>query len=239
MDLLSSFRNLSIVIGICLNILCSVMLVLIFSSPIEYRFYYLLAITIFSFVVYMASRIGIRIEPITAIAGEYSDQNVLFALFEKPPLPQPNQESIPTISVSQLPLDHYLFLGKAKQDNRDKLYLAFRERYGDNISYLDFTGGGDKSGVYITLKAEIDERKLNKNHTNLKPLVIFAEKFDLRHIEYSRENIFFFVATDNINTPIKRRIVDKDIAVQIDPDSKVTLGYVLSDSNKVQQLYFG
>jgi hypothetical protein len=168
----------------------------------------------------------VRIEPITAIYGEWSDTKFLDALFEPAQKPKPLEDAF---SIADLPLDHYVFLGEARVETRNRVLAAFVVRYPD-AQILDASDSGFKD-KFIAMIAERKSGMID----SLIPLFILASKFEQNYLTITKIGVYFLVESV-IDTPINSKIVDGDTAKKIDSNAKVTLGYYDQRKGIIKQL---
>jgi hypothetical protein len=172
--------------------------------------------------------LALRVEPISAIYREFTDQQLLLALFQQAPMPTKKSAGrLDTFQIDELPLTNYLFTGNNAKENRQRIAARLLSRF---------------PGAYIIEpKTEMDKMRLISDITERKstdkrdkPLIIFSDNYDAAIDGLDRLGVYCFVAGD-FNIPINRKILDAETAKKLDPESEVTLG--LYDGGKtIKQL---
>jgi len=228
--LLEKFRSIALRATVLLTVLNILAIVAVFAlSNLYDRFIVLVGIIAASSISLELCNQVVRIEPITALYEEWTDATVTEALFNKPDL-IPAKPKDDSLLISELPLNHYLFLGETRIENRNKFIAAFQLRYPD-LELFDTADVANKP-IYTAL---VNERQNGSEKRN--PIIMISSKFDTKVQTVTKINIFFFVESAVDDKPINLKVVDQVMAKAMHPNAhKITLGLIDSTKGTINQL---
>lgn len=229
--LLEQYRNVGLRAVYFLTLINVLFFVGIFAIPELFdRFLVLLLMFVASGISLEFCNQVVRIEPITALHSEWTDTQIIEALFQKPTLPD-KKEIDSTLLISQLPLANYIFLGETRIENRKKFMNAFYLRYPDLQVY-----DREELSTKERFTGIISERKSIAGAKQF-PVIFLTDLYDAKMASLPSINIYVFLesATDQ---PVNFKVVDNAIAKELHPvdGEKITLGLWDSSKGKLNQL---
>lgn len=226
--LIDRFRFISTIVVFFLTLCNFFLAVGIYGiSNLYWRLLAILVIIIFSGINLQFANVAMRVDPMVSMLHEWQDTQLLDALFEKPIA---THLSVPTdLKLADLPLNHYLFMGAARNEYRARLLSAFMVKHPKAI-VLDAENQVDKT----RFTALLSERKQNI-YADIQPAFVLTGTFKAEFTKITEVKIYFLVESQT-DLPINFKIVDNEIAKRIDRNSNVTLGLYDQKNGTISQL---
>lgn len=226
--LLDRQRSINLFTALVLTIGSATGYVNMFTANTNIRLLTILLTLLSSLLCMKMLKLALRVEPISQIYEEWSDQQILLALFQSPDKEQAKKAiKLDTIRIEDLPLTNYLFTGSDSKGIRQRFTTRMMTRF-PNAYVIDPKNELEK----MKLLSDIQERQTTKKID--KPLIIFADNYDPTIGSLEKLGVYCFITNNDMNTAIQRKVIDGETAKKLDPSVEVTVG--LFDGKSIKQL---
>lgn len=227
--LLEHQRSTNLLIVCLLTILNTFLFVYMFTVGTYTRAIILIVIFAFSFVNLKMIRLVLRIEPISAIFSEWTDQQVLFALMSPDQKAEVKKSTAyAKIPIHEIPLTHHQFIGSNAENMRSMLISQMMKRFSRSTVISPGKNPIDKLALMASVRERENDKDARKN-----PIILLSDNFDSTISNMDALGIYCFVVSDDQTMPISRKVFDKDATLKTF-DADIGVGYF--DGSKLKQL---
>lgn len=227
--LLEHQRSTNLLMVCVLSLLNAFLLVYMFTVGAYTRAMILVVIFVFSFINLKQIRLVLRIEPISAIYNEWTDQQVMLALMSADQKTEVKKSiAYAKIPLHEIPLAHHQFIGSNAENMRSMITSQMVKRYGKSAIITPGKNPLDKLSLMASVRERENDKDARKN-----PIIIFADNFDSTISSMDILGIYCFIVSDDQNIPISRKVFDKEATLK-NFDADIGVGYF--DGSKLKQL---
>lgn len=227
--LLDHQRSANLLLVSTLSTINAMLMVFMFTVGAYPRAIILMITFMFSVINLKQIGLVLRIEPISAIYREWTDQQVLFALMTPEQKEQVKKAvNYPKIPLHEIPLTHHQFIGDNAANVRSIMASQMLKRYPKSSVISPGDNPIDKLSLMASVREREGDKEVRKN-----PIIIFSDNFDTSISNLDSLGIYCFVVSSDQSVPISRKVFDKDATLKTF-DADIGIGYF--DGSKLKQL---